>query len=196
MVPLKERVSHYKGLAKTPEGLTDYSQDFFGKPTFLTVSGQLNAEMYATAMSDVYTFGEACPSCINLSTTYSSCCLQLTLPAVYNLLFLLSTVYYLFFLLSKLTLPGVYSVAGVYSFSGVYSVAGVYSFSGVCSLSGVYSLSGVLFTSGVYSLSGCLHYSLVRFTVTVGRVARMHNNSLGSCCVNLSVYAVCLSCLS
>ncbi|KAL0056311.1 hypothetical protein WJX82_009901 [Trebouxia sp. C0006] len=57
VVPLKERVSHYKGLAKTPEGLTDYSQDFFGKPTFLTVSGQLNAEMYATAMSDVYTFG-------------------------------------------------------------------------------------------------------------------------------------------
>ncbi len=107
-----------------------------------------------------------------------------------------------------LTLSGVYSVAGVYSFSGVYSVAGVYSFSGVCSfsgvyslsgvlfLSGVYSLSGVLFLSGVYSLSGCLYYSLVRFTVTVGRVARMHNNSLGSCCVNLSVYAVCLVCRS
>lgn len=92
VVPLKERVSHYKGLAKTPEGLTDYSQDFFGKPTFLTVSGQLNAEMYATAMSDVYTFGEACPSCINLSTNYSSCCLQLTLPAVYCLLLILPPV--------------------------------------------------------------------------------------------------------
>jgi len=92
VVPLKERVSHYKGLAKTPEGLTDYSQDFFGKPTFLTVSGQLNAEMYATAMSDVYTFGEACPSCINLSTKYSSCCLQLTLPAVYCLLLILPPV--------------------------------------------------------------------------------------------------------
>ena len=95
-----------------------------------------------------------------------------------------------------LTLSGVYSVAGVYSFSGVYSVAGVYPFSGVCSFSGVYSLSGVLFLSGVYSLSGCLYYSLVRFTLTVGRVARMHNNSLGSCCVNLSVYAVCLVCRS
>ncbi|CAA6656144.1 unnamed protein product [Spirodela intermedia] len=31
--------------------------DFFGKPAFLTVSGQLNAETYATALSDVYTFG-------------------------------------------------------------------------------------------------------------------------------------------
>lgn len=29
-------------------------QDFFGKPAFLTVSGQLNAETYATALSDVY----------------------------------------------------------------------------------------------------------------------------------------------
>lgn len=53
----EERVKHAKGLVKTPTGLTDYAQDFFGKPTFLTVSGQLNAEIYATAMSDVYTFG-------------------------------------------------------------------------------------------------------------------------------------------
>lgn len=35
----------------------DFSQDFFAKPAFLTVSGQLSAETYATAMSDVYTFG-------------------------------------------------------------------------------------------------------------------------------------------
>ena len=35
----------------------DYHQDFFGSPTFLTVSGQLNAEVYASALSDVYTFG-------------------------------------------------------------------------------------------------------------------------------------------
>jgi len=35
----------------------DYSQDFFGKPTFLTVSGQLEAEIMATAFSNVYTFG-------------------------------------------------------------------------------------------------------------------------------------------
>lgn len=35
----------------------DYSRDFFGKPAYLTVSGQLNAEIYATAMERVYTFG-------------------------------------------------------------------------------------------------------------------------------------------
>jgi asparaginyl-tRNA synthetase len=36
---------------------TDFSQDFFGKPAFLTVSGQLSGETYACAMGDVYTFG-------------------------------------------------------------------------------------------------------------------------------------------
>lgn len=35
----------------------DFTQDFFAKPTFLTVSGQLNAEIYACSLSDVYTFG-------------------------------------------------------------------------------------------------------------------------------------------
>jgi asparaginyl-tRNA synthetase len=35
----------------------DYSKDFFGKPAFLTVSGQLNVETYAEALSRVYTFG-------------------------------------------------------------------------------------------------------------------------------------------
>ena len=35
----------------------DYSEDFFGKPTFLTVSGQLEAEIFALALTDVYTFG-------------------------------------------------------------------------------------------------------------------------------------------
>ena len=39
------------------EGEVDYKQDFFGKPTNLTVSGQLEAELAALAMSDVYTFG-------------------------------------------------------------------------------------------------------------------------------------------
>lgn len=39
------------------KGQVDYSQDFFGKETFLTVSGQLNAETYCSAMSKVYTFG-------------------------------------------------------------------------------------------------------------------------------------------
>jgi asparaginyl-tRNA synthetase len=35
----------------------DYGQDFFGRPSFLTVSGQLEAEIYATALGKVYTFG-------------------------------------------------------------------------------------------------------------------------------------------
>ncbi len=38
-------------------GQFDYSQDFFGKPANLTVSGQLSAEMFALALGDVYTFG-------------------------------------------------------------------------------------------------------------------------------------------
>ena len=42
---------------KTPDGAVDYSQDFFGKPTNLTVSGQLNVEAYAMAFRNVYTFG-------------------------------------------------------------------------------------------------------------------------------------------
>ena len=42
---------------KTEDGQVDYSQDFFGKKTSLTVSGQLNAENFAMAFGDVYTFG-------------------------------------------------------------------------------------------------------------------------------------------
>lgn len=42
---------------KTADGKPDFSQDFFGKETFLTVSGQLNAEAYCLALSKVYTFG-------------------------------------------------------------------------------------------------------------------------------------------
>ncbi len=38
-------------------GEIDFEQDFFGRPTHLTVSGQLEAEIYATALSNVYTFG-------------------------------------------------------------------------------------------------------------------------------------------
>lgn len=41
----------------TPEGKVDWSQDFFGKETNLTVSGQLEAELGALALSKVYTFG-------------------------------------------------------------------------------------------------------------------------------------------
>jgi len=42
---------------RTPEGKVDYSKDFFGKMTSLTVSGQLEAECMAMAFSNVYTFG-------------------------------------------------------------------------------------------------------------------------------------------
>ena len=44
-------------IPKTPDGKVDYSQDFFGKEAHLTVSGQLNGEMYAMALGDIYTFG-------------------------------------------------------------------------------------------------------------------------------------------
>jgi asparaginyl-tRNA synthetase len=44
-------------LPMTDEGKVDYNQDFFGKETFLTVSGQLNGEAYACALSKIYTFG-------------------------------------------------------------------------------------------------------------------------------------------
>lgn len=44
-------------LPKTEDGTVDFSKDFFGKSSNLTVSGQLNAETYALAFSKVYTFG-------------------------------------------------------------------------------------------------------------------------------------------
>ena len=46
-----------ENVPKTTEGTVDFSQDFFCKPTNLTVSGQLNAETFAMAFRDVYTFG-------------------------------------------------------------------------------------------------------------------------------------------
>ena len=51
--PPKEKCN----LKLTKEGLVDYKDDFFSKPTYLTVSGQLEVENFACAMSDVYTFG-------------------------------------------------------------------------------------------------------------------------------------------
>ncbi|HEX4334144.1 MAG TPA: asparagine--tRNA ligase [Usitatibacter sp.] len=44
-------------LPRTPQGKVDFSQDFFGREAFLTVSGQLNVETYCMALSKVYTFG-------------------------------------------------------------------------------------------------------------------------------------------
>src|SRR5687767_768479 len=46
-------------LPRTPDGKVDFAQDFFGRETRLTVSGQLNVETYCLAMSKVYTFGPA-----------------------------------------------------------------------------------------------------------------------------------------
>ena len=46
-----------ENLPKTEDGSVDYSKDFFGKHTSLTVSGQLNVETYAFAFKNVYTFG-------------------------------------------------------------------------------------------------------------------------------------------
>ena len=53
------------GILRTPEGKIDYTQDFFEKPSYLTVSGQLNAEYYACALSNVYTFGPTFRFAIN-----------------------------------------------------------------------------------------------------------------------------------
>ena len=44
-------------LPKNEDGSVDYSKDFFGKPTSLTVSGQLEGELGATALGAIYTFG-------------------------------------------------------------------------------------------------------------------------------------------
>ena len=46
-----------KNVPLTEDGKVDFSQDFFGKPTNLTVSGQLNGETYAMAFRNIYTFG-------------------------------------------------------------------------------------------------------------------------------------------
>ena len=46
-----------KNPPRLPNGDIDYSQDFFGKEAHLTVSGQLNGEMYAMGLGDIYTFG-------------------------------------------------------------------------------------------------------------------------------------------
>ncbi|XP_015070466.1 asparagine--tRNA ligase, chloroplastic/mitochondrial [Solanum pennellii] len=49
--------SPVSAIPTTESGSVDWSQDFFGKRAYLTVSGQLNGETYATALSDIYTFG-------------------------------------------------------------------------------------------------------------------------------------------
>jgi asparaginyl-tRNA synthetase len=50
-------IANLPAVPRTPEGRADFSQDFFGREAFLTVSGQLNVETYCLALSKVYTFG-------------------------------------------------------------------------------------------------------------------------------------------
>jgi asparaginyl-tRNA synthetase len=47
----------FANLPRTPEGKVDFTQDFFAREAFLTVSGQLNIEAYCLALTKVYTFG-------------------------------------------------------------------------------------------------------------------------------------------
>jgi asparaginyl-tRNA synthetase len=54
---LLPKTSEKVNLPLNKDGTVDYKTDFFGKPTFLTVSGQLAVENFACALSDVYTFG-------------------------------------------------------------------------------------------------------------------------------------------
>ena len=72
LIDVRHALPHRKrtvgGILRTPEGKIDYTQDFFEKPSYLTVSGQLNAEYYACALSNVYTFGPTFRSAVhNLS---------------------------------------------------------------------------------------------------------------------------------
>jgi asparaginyl-tRNA synthetase len=50
-------LANLAAIPRTADGRTDFAADFFGKEAFLTVSGQLNVETYACALSKVYTFG-------------------------------------------------------------------------------------------------------------------------------------------
>ncbi len=51
------RAKYVGGFPRQPDGKIDYSEDFFGKPAYLTVSGQLQGEIYACSLSNIYTFG-------------------------------------------------------------------------------------------------------------------------------------------
>src|SRR6185312_7520267 len=50
-------IANNGAIPRQPDGRTDFSSDFFGRETYLTVSGQLNVETYCCALSKVYTFG-------------------------------------------------------------------------------------------------------------------------------------------
>jgi len=54
---LMNGINTVKDIPTLPDGKPDYTKDFFGRPSYLTVSGQLNGEIYACALSKIYTFG-------------------------------------------------------------------------------------------------------------------------------------------
>jgi asparaginyl-tRNA synthetase len=54
---LEAQASLKPGLPKKESGEVDYAADFFARQAFLTVSGQLQVETFACALSNVYTFG-------------------------------------------------------------------------------------------------------------------------------------------
>lgn len=54
---LQNGTAPLRDIPVTKDGKIDYSKDFFSKPAFLTVSGQLNGEMYASGLTKIYTFG-------------------------------------------------------------------------------------------------------------------------------------------
>jgi asparaginyl-tRNA synthetase len=54
---LEERLKRKPGMPRKDGGGIDYSADYFARQAFLTVSGQLQVETYACALSSVYTFG-------------------------------------------------------------------------------------------------------------------------------------------
>lgn len=56
-IPADAKIADIPTEKGAQENMVDFTQDFFDRPAFLTVSGQLSAEAYACALSDVYTFG-------------------------------------------------------------------------------------------------------------------------------------------
>jgi len=57
LAQIEEKARMQAGLPFTANGEIDFTKDFFGRPSFLTVSGQLQGEIYACALSNIYTFG-------------------------------------------------------------------------------------------------------------------------------------------
>jgi len=57
LASMEEKARVIGGIQRKEDGSIDYSKDFFGKPSYLTVSGQLNGEYFACALSNIYTFG-------------------------------------------------------------------------------------------------------------------------------------------